>query len=95
MGICNSCNHNLCIDNATTKSASLETSESPYIIGKYQNTSKVETSVHIHQAPQSNNDNIQHVSSIVQLEQNIPLIKTNGPIMKHLRKKSSKKLSKL
>ena len=107
MGICIACEHNLIYDKDKTKFvASPETTtKSPYTADKFQSSSDIETSVHIHQQYQSpymshydancnsnNNNNGHNKVSITSVIQSNQINKSNGPIIKYLRQKSSNKL---
>lgn len=104
MGICVACEHNLICDKDNTKSvASPETTtKSPYTAVKFQSSSDIETSVHIHQQSpymnhyntncNSNSNNRNNKVSITSVIQSNQLNKSNGPIIKHLRQKSSNKV---
>ena len=109
MGICIACEHNLICDKDTTKSVAASpetTTKSTHTADKFQSSSDIETSVHIHQQSpymshydancnSNNNSNNGHngnkvsLTSVIQSNQ---LNKSNGPIIKHLRQKSSNKL---
>ena len=94
MGICIACEHHLSCEKETTKSVALETTKSSYTSDKFQSSSEIETSVHIHHAPDiihydTNNVHKVSITSVIHSNQ---ISKSNGPIIKHLRQKSSNKL---
>ena len=86
MGICLACEHNLICDKDNTKSvASPETTtKSPYTAVKFQSSSDIDTNCN-----SNNRNNKVSITSVIQSNQ---LNKSNGPIIKHLRQKSSNKV---